>query len=207
MSAEAWAAWIAAAGLAHAGVQTWRSRVAANRRAGLEILRSVDRALSKLVDVPVQKAQVVILERYHGKRTTFGASAKAYLAFLNTLDLAAVAVHQRIADKKMVSNHLRTLLRGEIVSITFIQELCDACDDGETYSDLNRFLLDNPFRGSPPDHLKDNRTTTQAPATATAAPTGATAEASGTPAGTEGSPSPGVPGTAERSAVTGEEVG
>lgn len=154
MTAEAWGVWIAGAGLFLNAWQIWRSRQDANLRAAMSLLEDVDGAMSVLIDHPIQAAQRELLERYRRTRDDLTPGAKAYLRLLTCLDRVAISVTKNLVNGELVQDHLKTLIRGEVVSATFLQEFCDASGDDDAFCDLRDFIHRFPFRGDPPRHLK-----------------------------------------------------
>jgi len=140
----------AGASAVFAGVQILLSRRDANRRAVLDLLQTVDQAGQEVLPHNIAEAQAGSLAVYRGTDTEFSEGARAYLAFLNTLDLVAFSVNNGLADRKLVVKHVSTLLRAEAVTVAFIRSLQGATDDERTYEDLLDLIEKQPFRGRLP---------------------------------------------------------
>lgn len=148
---------LAAAGAAlTAAFEIFRTRRDANRRATLEFLRAVDERLRPLWsrDVPAIRAEVLACYRGAGGSLTEGGLQ--YLSFLNTLDMLGFALRHRLVDRNAAVTHARTLVRPEIITSEFLQELQAHCGDACVYEDLT-FLIEEtkkmperPKPSSPP---------------------------------------------------------
>lgn len=135
--------WITAvAALAAVVVAGWQlhlGRRDSNRRATVELLGRLDPLLrdQHLADVP--RAQRDLVQSYlEGQDVT--PRALAYMALLNHLDTCALAQELDIVDKATLTRYLKTVTRIDVVSVTYLDQLCSVSGDPHVYEDLRRFL-------------------------------------------------------------------
>jgi hypothetical protein len=135
-----------------AAVQVWLSRRDANRRATLQLLGDLEQRLHPLWPCDTKLLRSEILTHWTKSNHSSSGGNKLsqdainYLALLNTLDLLGFAVNSGLADTMLTIRNVRTLLDGQFVSLSFVNELQDACRDSNVYSDL-RTLLSLTERG------------------------------------------------------------
>lgn len=109
-------------------------------RAAIDALRIVDVELRSAWEHDVVSSQADVLAYYTRDTTTLTNGGKAYLSLLNALDLLALALEHRLASTRIVEEHVPTLVRTDVVSLTFLTDLRKACEDASVYSHLGRLL-------------------------------------------------------------------
>ena len=125
-----------------AAVQILLARRDSNKRATIEHLREIDKRIQLVWTVPVKATQKEILECYSGTSSKqLSDDAQKYLALLNALDVLALGIRQRVVDYKSATDHVRTLLSTNVVSLTFIDDLRKSCSDPCVYEDLRHYFL------------------------------------------------------------------
>ena len=140
-----WPNAIAAAGSAaaaiFAGAQIGLSRRDANRRATLDFLRQVDERLHAVWCLDTRGLQRDILASYEPSGPPLSVDATKYLALLNTLDLLALARHKDLVDSTIVAEHIATLMKQHVVSLSFLTKVRTACQDPRIYEHLGNLLV------------------------------------------------------------------
>lgn len=124
-----------------AALQISISRRDANNRAALEALRNVDTELRAAWDYDIETSQAEVIAYFSGKTTTLPHCAKSYLSLLNAIDLLALAVQQKLVSRKIVEEHIPTLLNKDVVSLTFLTEFRKSCEDEGVYIHLQELLI------------------------------------------------------------------
>ena len=142
MTAADWAAVAAVAAgcsAAFAAIQIWLDRRDSNRRQALDLLRRVGECLRPLagVDLDEVRSQIMSVYRSGGR---LSRDASRYLDLLDAIDLAALAVEGSVADRRLLEQHLATVVRKEVVPSSFVTDLRDACNDQNVYEHLYRFI-------------------------------------------------------------------
>ena len=125
-----------------AALQISISRRDANSRAALEALRSVDTELRAAWEYDTETSQREVLEYFSGKSTSLPPGAKSYLSLLNTIDLLALAVEQKLISRKIVEEHIPTLVNKNVVSLTFLSAFRKTGQDEGVYIHLQGLLIE-----------------------------------------------------------------
>lgn len=140
-----WVNLIAAAGSAaaaiFAGVQIYYSRRDANRRATLDFLRQVDERLQAVWSLDTTAVQQQILASYEPSGSSVSAECTKYLALLNTLDTLALARKNGLVDSTIIAEHISTLMKRHLVSLSFLAEFRSACKDQKVYEHLGDLMV------------------------------------------------------------------
>lgn len=132
----------AAASAGFAGWQIRVTRIDARRRAAFDQIRLVGKQVTDYNDVARTADPDDVLAFYRRQRSELTPSARAYMNLLHELDLTAYGIHSELLDRKTALGHLKTILRSEVVSLTFLRELQGCCGDEHVYDDLSRVLVD-----------------------------------------------------------------
>jgi hypothetical protein len=127
-----------------AGLQIYWSRTDANRRAALEQFRAIDERLQVFIRFGARLDAIHdnIVQRYRGQAVDLSDGALAYLSLLNAIEDCAHAIAEGIVDRRMAIRHLQTVVRPEVVPLTFVSELQRSCKDPNVYEGVRRLLGD-----------------------------------------------------------------
>lgn len=127
-----------------AAAQLRYSRVDESRRGALEGLFRIEERVRDLfaTGTSVAVAQADVLARYRGQAATFSPGAQAYLNLLTLLDIVAIGVSANVIDRKLAMDYLCTLLDDDdMISLSFLNDIQQCCDDSNTYRHLRKLLL------------------------------------------------------------------
>src|SRR5690242_962656 len=83
----------------------WIARRDANRRATLEQIREVETRLNPVLGIDVVRAREDVLALYRAERSDLSDQASHYMAFLNAVDMLAMARRSKLLDKTMVDRY------------------------------------------------------------------------------------------------------
>lgn len=131
----------AAASAGFAGVQMWRARVDANRRAALDLLRELDQRVQEAWYTPTSTAQEEVLAYYGRKRDDLTLGARRYTALLNSLELLTYAIHKRLVDRKLVDDFVKTVVNEDVISLTFLDKFRKCCGRDDVYEHLYAYFV------------------------------------------------------------------
>jgi hypothetical protein len=126
---------------AFAGWQIWLSRRDTQRRAAFDQIRAVSLRLDAYMAVASKHHPALVMRVYSQEAdVVLNDGARAYMALLVELDLAAYGIERKLLDRKTALDYLQTILRREVVSRTFVRDLAKACGDPCTLEHLDRAL-------------------------------------------------------------------
>lgn len=131
------------AAAAFAGWQILRSRQDANQRAVFEHLREVERRLQEAWAYDLEGAQRDALAYFGRNTTTLSPAARAYLGLINSLDLLALAIKKGLVTQKVVDEHIATLANPQVLPLSFLKALQDACGDNKVYEHLYAYIAEH----------------------------------------------------------------
>lgn len=129
----------AVASAIYAGVTHHVTRNESSKRQAMACIENILSRQHELLAVDTVAAQTEILRCYTDACAIEGDAAK-YLAFLNAIDVAALAASRGVADAGMLGEYLRTIVGPDhMVSQRFLADLQDCCNDAYVYEHLRRF--------------------------------------------------------------------
>jgi len=133
---------IAAVAAIFVALQLYWNRVEANGRESLDLVRSIVDVLPTVNVLFMREAQREALDCYE-KDGPMTDAAKTYLHFLTVLDVAALAAAAKLADKRFLTDYLRSVVKPDhMVSIEFLTKLQDCTKDPTIYEHLRRFAME-----------------------------------------------------------------
>lgn len=145
---EALSAWgtalsavFAAVSAGAAAHQLRTSRLDAQRRLAFDQIRAVGSRLDAYNELAAKRDEEDLLALHCGRATQLTPSAKAFRALLDELDVTAYGIAQGVIHRATAVGHLKTLLRSDVVSLTFLRGLQSACADPCVYEHLATLLV------------------------------------------------------------------
>lgn len=146
VDAAAVTGWVAAfAAAASAGIAAWQlrqTRIDANRRQAIELVRDMGVRLEALHSLDLSAVQVAVQKAY-SESAPLEDGGRAYLAFLHSVELLADALERGVVDRQIAGTYLDSLVRADVVPLSVLQAIQSALGDADAYSNTRRVLIRN----------------------------------------------------------------
>lgn len=130
----------AALGTVFAGWQILRARNESTLRATFEHIREVVDHLRPLWRYDAATLQQGVLAFYQRQTDQLPESSADYLAFLEAVDLLALAIEKKTVNRNVAETYLKTLFRGNLIDAAFLDRFQQVTQDAEVYAHLRRMV-------------------------------------------------------------------
>ncbi len=132
--------WELIAVLASAATVWWQlqeSRKDASRRAVLEVAQGLDTAGRRILPFSIRESQRDVLAFYRGETIELGKGGAEYISYLSHLETIALALEQRLIDRRALRDFLVAAAAPHMVTSSFIALIQEECGPGDqTWSKL-----------------------------------------------------------------------